>query len=351
MPEFKSIDVLVAPSSILPDDVELLRHLIVNPTTSEQELEEWVREHPQVVGSSPKNLYPHHRVRLPVEAERYWDPDILYKESETGPYDIIELKKADLPLIVGGSQYIRLIPSKPPRFSSELTKAISQLQVYLYYAEQYREYFETAHQLEFFVPRGTLIAGKECTDTDDRLLRFLAQKLPNNIHLVTWSAILRKAEQLKAYRTSINVLYLPEPNAESGDSFVGKLAGPGLILLAHVAGRTRGNPGPAGIGVVVSGAAGPVRIAKWIGNQDSNVAEYAALMEALQYAVSQRAQELRVYSHSEVVVKQMSGEEVCRSPRLYSLHWTCRMISRSLKFSVEYIPKTQNIEASSLAQR
>ena len=51
-----------------------------------------------------------------------------------------------------------------------------------------------------------------------------------------------------------------------------------------------GNPGPAGIGVVINGAAnGPIRLAKWIGRQDSNVAEYVALMEALQCALTLNA--------------------------------------------------------------
>src|SRR3974390_3226219 len=51
-------------------------------------------------------------------------------------------------------------------------------------------------------------------------------------------------------------------------------------LVAYVDGGCLGNPGPSGIGVVIQGMAeGPVRIAKWIGHQDNNVAEYAALME------------------------------------------------------------------------
>ena len=49
-------------------------------------------------------------------------------------------------------------------------------------------------------------------------------------------------------------------------------------LVAYVDGGSLGNPGPSGIGVVISGcASGPVRIAKWIGRQDNNVAEYAAV--------------------------------------------------------------------------
>lgn len=93
----------------------------------------------------------------------------------------------------------------------------------------------------------------------------------------------------------------------------------------------------------------PVRIAKWIGLQDSNVAEYVALMEALQFALSLNARHLHVYSDSELVVKQMTGEYRCKSPRLYSLNWTCRKLARSIRFSISHIPREQNAEANRLA--
>lgn len=122
-------------------------------------------------------------------------------------------------------------------------------------------------------------------------------------------------------------------------------------LVAYVDGGCLGNPGPSGIGVVIQGlGAAPIRIAKWIGHQDNNVAEYAALMEALQYAVARKAHKLHVYSDSQVVVKQMTGEYICRSPRLYSLHWTCRKLARSLKFSISHVPREDNAEANRLAQ-
>ncbi len=122
-------------------------------------------------------------------------------------------------------------------------------------------------------------------------------------------------------------------------------------LVAYVDGGCLGNPGPSGIGVVISGCgADPVRIAKWIGHQDNNVAEYAALMEALQFAVALKARKLHVYSDSQVVVRQMTGEYICRSPRLYSLHWTCRKLARALKFSISHVPRERNAEANRLAQ-
>ena len=121
-------------------------------------------------------------------------------------------------------------------------------------------------------------------------------------------------------------------------------------LVAYVDGGSLGNPGPAGIGVIIDGCAdGPIRIAKWIGHQDNNVAEYVALMEALQYALDRKARKLHVYSDSEVVVRQMTGEYTCRSPRLYSLHWTCRKLARALSFSISHVPREDNAEANRLA--
>ncbi len=121
-------------------------------------------------------------------------------------------------------------------------------------------------------------------------------------------------------------------------------------LVAYIDGGSRGNPGPSGIGVVIDGPAdGTIRIAKWIGHQDNNVAEYVALLEALQCALGLKAKTLHVFSDSEVVVRQMSGEYSCRSPRLYSLNWICRKLARSLDFSISHVRREHNTEANGLA--
>jgi ribonuclease HI len=151
------------------------------------------------------------------------------------------------------------------------------------------------------------------------------------------------------------VVRISHPFANNAKGWGTHISAPNEIimaeLVAYVDGGSLGNPGPSGIGVVISGSeSGPVRIAKWIGHQDNNVAEYAALMEALQYAVTSKAHKLHVYSDSQVVVRQMTGEYTCRSPRLYSLHWTCRKLARVLKFSISHVPRENNAEANRLAQ-
>ena len=121
-------------------------------------------------------------------------------------------------------------------------------------------------------------------------------------------------------------------------------------LIAYVDGGSLGNPGSAGIGVVIDNPhGGKIRIAKWIGRQDNNVAEYLALLEALQCALALKATAIHVYSDSEVVVRQMTGQYRCRSPRLYSLHWTCRKLIRSIRFSISHVRREFNAEANALA--
>lgn len=121
-------------------------------------------------------------------------------------------------------------------------------------------------------------------------------------------------------------------------------------FVAYVDGSSHGNPGPAGIGVVLVDSKGEKRtIAKWIGLQDNNVAEYVALLEALQFAVALGARSLHVYSDSQIVVKQMKGEYVCRRGRMYSLNYTCRKLARSLRFSIAHVPREDNEEANRLA--
>src|SRR5271169_6227128 len=121
-------------------------------------------------------------------------------------------------------------------------------------------------------------------------------------------------------------------------------------LVAYVDGGSLGNPGSSGIGVVIDGSAdGTIRITRWIGRQDNNVAEYVALLEALQCALGLKAKALHVFSDSEVVVRQMSGDYSCRSPRLYSLNWICRKLTRLLDFSITHVRREHNTEANSLA--
>src|SRR5438105_15021011 len=115
------------------------------------------------------------------------------------------------------------------------------------------------------------------------------------------------------------------------------------VFVAHVDGGSHGSPGPSGIGVVIQDPQGEkIRISKWIGHQDNNVAEYVALLEALQHALRLKAKVLRVFSDSQVVVRQVTGEYACRRTRLYSLHWHCLKLSGPFYFSMFHIVRAHN---------
>jgi probable phosphoglycerate mutase len=123
-------------------------------------------------------------------------------------------------------------------------------------------------------------------------------------------------------------------------------------LIAHVDGGARGNPGPAGYGVVVEDGHGkPVaRLSHYLGNRTNNFAEYSGLLAALNYVLEHRHSALRVLSDSELMVRQMNGVYKVRSPDLRPLYEEAKRLSRQLKwFRIEHVRREQNVEADRLA--
>ena len=123
-------------------------------------------------------------------------------------------------------------------------------------------------------------------------------------------------------------------------------------LVAHVDGGARGNPGPAGYGVVVEDHAGRMleEIAHYLGHSTNNVAEYSALLAALEYALSHRYRAVKILSDSELLVRQMRGEYKVRNAALMELYQKAKAMIRELDwFQVQHIPREQNREADRLA--
>jgi len=87
-------------------------------------------------------------------------------------------------------------------------------------------------------------------------------------------------------------------------------------LTLHFDGGSRGNPGPAGIGVVVAAEDGTplVTLGRFIGRATNNVAEYRALITALEQAKNLGAKRIIIRGDSELVVKQMRGEYKVKHP-------------------------------------
>jgi ribonuclease HI len=123
-------------------------------------------------------------------------------------------------------------------------------------------------------------------------------------------------------------------------------------LLAHVDGGARGNPGPAGYGVVIEDQHGAriAELSRYLGHHTNNFAEYSGLIAALQYTLEHQHSGLRVLSDSELMVRQMNGVYKVRSPELRPLYEEARRLARQLKwFRIEHVRREKNAEADRLA--
>ena len=85
-----------------------------------------------------------------------------------------------------------------------------------------------------------------------------------------------------------------------------------MKLIAEFDGGSRGNPGPAGFGVVIRDASDPatpvVTAGRFIGRATNNVAEYQGLVFAVEKSRELGATDLTVRGDSELVIKQMKGQ-------------------------------------------
>jgi ribonuclease HI len=123
-------------------------------------------------------------------------------------------------------------------------------------------------------------------------------------------------------------------------------------LIAHTDGGARGNPGPSGYGVVIQDSKGNkvAGLSKYLGLQTNNVAEYQALIGALEYAVEHHHPALKVVSDSELMVRQIKGIYKVKEPTLRDLHARAsQLIAKLAWFQIEHVLRGHNREADQLA--
>lgn len=117
----------------------------------------------------------------------------------------------------------------------------------------------------------------------------------------------------------------------------------------YVDGASRGNPGPAGIGVVLKFDSKIVCFKKFIGNKTNNEAEYLALLEGLKLAIGFNAKKVKVFSDSELVIKQLRGEFSIKEGRLSKLYSEIKELERILDVEYFHISRESNKLADELA--
>jgi ribonuclease HI len=132
------------------------------------------------------------------------------------------------------------------------------------------------------------------------------------------------------------------------------LTAPARTLVLHVDGGARGNPGPAAIGVVVSGADGELieELGETIGEATNNVAEYRALLRGLERAAALGASEVRIVNDSELVARQLTGAYKVKHPAMKPLHAQATAALAGFSgWQIRSVPRAQNARADALVNR
>ena len=125
--------------------------------------------------------------------------------------------------------------------------------------------------------------------------------------------------------------------------------------MVHIDGGARGNPGPAGAGVVVRSADDEKVLFEggfFLGTTTNNVAEYHALLRGLRVALRLGADGVEVRSDSQLLVRQMTGRYRVRNHVLRELFERARELSKGFRrCSFRHVPRESNRAADALVNR
>ena len=121
-----------------------------------------------------------------------------------------------------------------------------------------------------------------------------------------------------------------------------------MKVKIYTDGGARGNPGPAGIGVVIKNEKNKVLLSygKYIGEQTNNVAEYSALISALQKAIEMGGTQIDCFLDSKLVVEQLKRKWKVKEPSLQKLFIQAyNLSSKFKKITYTHIYRERNTEA------
>jgi len=127
---------------------------------------------------------------------------------------------------------------------------------------------------------------------------------------------------------------------------------PSQAVVAYIDGGARGNPGPAGYGVRIEAKDGPLieQFSMAIGVATNNVAEYRALIAALEWAQAHGCHAVHIRSDSLLLVQQMRGYYKVKSEGLQPLHAKARLLAHAIgRVTFEHVRRELNQSADRLA--
>jgi ribonuclease HI len=123
-------------------------------------------------------------------------------------------------------------------------------------------------------------------------------------------------------------------------------------VVIHCDGASRGNPGPAGAGAILTTVDGDVlaEIAQGLGETTNNVAEYSAAILGLERARDLGASEVLLRSDSQLLVHQLTGRYRVKTAHLQPLHRRVRELAAGFdRVTYEHVRRERNAEADRLA--
>ena len=125
-----------------------------------------------------------------------------------------------------------------------------------------------------------------------------------------------------------------------------------MKLIINTDGLSKGNPGTAAVGATIKDERGKMlaTISKRIGITTNNVAEYQALIAALQKAIKLGGTAVKILSDSELLVRQLNGRYKIKSAGLRPLYLeVVKLLGQFEAVSLKHIPRELNAEADKLA--
>jgi ribonuclease HI len=124
------------------------------------------------------------------------------------------------------------------------------------------------------------------------------------------------------------------------------------VAFAWIDGASSGNPGPAGVGVVIKKDGKTIASFKeFLGETTNNVAEYKSLILAIRKSLELGIKRLLVYTDSELLYRQLTGRYRVRNPRIKEPYEEVKLLLGGLEdFKIRHIPREQNKEADKLAR-
>jgi len=121
----------------------------------------------------------------------------------------------------------------------------------------------------------------------------------------------------------------------------------------YIDGASKGNPGPSGIGVVICQDGRTIKnIASYIGNTTNNIAEYTALIYALQEGLILKTESIKINTDSQLLCRQINKVYKIKSPNILGLYNQALHLMAAFKqVSINHISRNENRGADKLASK